>query len=240
MGPQLPHCIAINGSIARNSELIFSRPLCCPFYIFHVNLWAPGDYDNYRGDSYLLNAMCDLSGFVILSAITDTTAANLARVFVQEMLLKVGFCRLIVVNDGSNFKGLFEEVCTKLSIKFHVAARGNHQAVGVEHSHHFLNKAMGIATQDRGTVDIWVEAAHTVAYAWNSSPIEGTNIIRSVVAVGGPFRFPFDLSLSPTPSPTTDQAKDCHAFLRLASPTTQFLEQVLRLLTDERRSIHRE
>ena len=36
---QCPHCIAINGSVSRNSELIFSWPLCCPFYILHVDLW---------------------------------------------------------------------------------------------------------------------------------------------------------------------------------------------------------
>ncbi len=67
-----------------------------------------------------------------------------------------------------------------------------------------------------------------------------TDVIRSVPAVGRPFRFPFDLSLSPAPTPTSNQALDVHAFLRLAGPTTQFAEQVLRLLTEERRAIHRE
>jgi hypothetical protein len=59
---QCPHCIASNGTVARNSELIFSWPLCCPFYILHVDLWAPGEIANYRGETYLMNAMCDLTG----------------------------------------------------------------------------------------------------------------------------------------------------------------------------------
>jgi len=147
---------------------------------------------------------------------------------------------LISVDDGSTFKGLFQEVCSLLNIEIHVAARGNHKAVGVEKFHRFLNKAVAIAANDRGTNAVFVEAAHTAAYAWNSSPIDGTDIIRSVPAVGRPFRFPFDLSLSPTPAPTSNQASDVHAFLRLSSPTTQFAEQVLRLLTEERRAIHRE
>jgi hypothetical protein len=46
--------------------------------------------------------------------------------------------------------------------------------------------------------------------------------------------------LSPTPTPTSNQASDVHAFLCLSSPTTQFTERVLRLLTEERRAIHRE
>ena len=58
--------------------------------------------------------------------------------------------------------------------------------------------------------------------------------------MGRPFRFPFDLSFSGPPTPTEQRATDVHAFLRLASPTAQFSEQVLRLLTDERRALHRE
>jgi hypothetical protein len=41
-------------------------------------------------------------------------------------------------------------------------------------------------------------------------------------------------------SDSLHQATDVHAFLRLAGPTTLFAEQVLRLLTEERRAIHRE
>ena len=64
-----PHCrLATNGSIARNSKLILSWPLCCPFYILHVKLWQPGAIENYRGETYLMNVMCDLTGFVIVNA----------------------------------------------------------------------------------------------------------------------------------------------------------------------------
>ena len=134
--------------MARNSELIFSWPLCCPFYILHVDLWAPGDIANYRGETYLMNVMCDLTGFVIVNATNDITAQDLARLFVQEVLLKVGFCGLVVVDDGSTFKGHFQAVCKLLSIEIHVAARGNHKAVGVKHFHRFLNKAVTIAAND--------------------------------------------------------------------------------------------
>ena len=237
---QCPHCVASNKSTARNNELVFSWPLCCPFYILHVDLWAPGTIENYQGDTYLMNTMCDLTGFVLVTATNDTTAHNLARLFVQEVLLKVGFCGLVVVDDGSTFKGKFVEVCTLLNIDVHVASRGNHKAVGVEHFHRFLNKAVGIAANDRGTNKVFVEAAHTAAYAWNSSPIDGTDIVRSIPAVGRPFRFPFDLSLSPTPTPTSNQASDVHAFLRFAAPASQFVERTLRLLTEDRRSRHRE
>jgi hypothetical protein len=237
---QCPHCIAVNGSVACNSDVIFSLPLCCPFYILHVNLWAAGEIANYRGDAYLLNAMCDLTGFVLVNATNNIAAHDLARLFVQEVLLKIGFCGLVVVDDGGNLKGLFVAVCDILSIIIHVAAHGNHKAVGIERFHKFLNKAVAIASNDRGTNTVFVEAAHTAACAWNSSPIDGTDIIRSVPAVGRPFRFPFDLSFAPAPTPISDQASDVHAFLRLAGPTAQFAKQMLRILTEEHRAIHRE
>ena len=46
--------------LARNIELVFSWPLCCPFYTLHVDLWRPGEIVNYSGETYLMNVMCDL------------------------------------------------------------------------------------------------------------------------------------------------------------------------------------
>ena len=63
-----PHCLTTNGSVAHNSELVFSWPLCCPFYILHVDIWQPGAIENYRGETYLMNVMCNLTGFVIVNA----------------------------------------------------------------------------------------------------------------------------------------------------------------------------
>jgi hypothetical protein len=131
-----------------------------------------------------MNAMCDLTDFINVNATNNITAHDLARLSVQEVLLKVGFCGSVVVDDGSTIKGLFKTVCAALSVDFHVAAHGNHKAVGVEHFHRFLNKAVAIAVNDRGTNSVFAEAAHTTACAWNSSPNDGTDIVRSVPDVG--------------------------------------------------------
>ena len=42
---------------------------------------------------------CDLTGFLIVNATHNNTAHDLARLFVQEVLLKIGFCGLVVVDD---------------------------------------------------------------------------------------------------------------------------------------------
>ena len=58
-------------------------------------------------NTYLMNAMCDQTGFVLVNATNHITAGNLARIFLQEVLLKIGLCGLVVVDDGSTFKGIF-------------------------------------------------------------------------------------------------------------------------------------
>jgi hypothetical protein len=107
-------------------------------------------------------------------------------------------------------------------------ARGNHKAVSVQRF---------FVLSDRGTNKVFVEAVHCSAYAWKASPIDGTDIIRSVTAVGREFKFPFDLTL-PTESPTLadDSVSPVHEFLRLA----RFSAEILAILIEERRTYHRE
>jgi hypothetical protein len=48
--------------------------------------------------------MCDLTGFVILIPVPDTLSTTLARAFMEQVLLRVGFCGLIVPDAASSFK----------------------------------------------------------------------------------------------------------------------------------------
>ena len=107
-------------------------PLDGPFSIIHVNLWCPGDITDSDGHTYLLNAMCNMTQFTITTPCSDIHAHNLARLFKQEVLLKVGFCAMVMVDDGSNFKELFKTMCETLNIHLHCIAKGNHQALSVE------------------------------------------------------------------------------------------------------------
>jgi hypothetical protein len=94
-------------------------------------------------------------------------------------------------------------MCALLKLQLHAAARGNHKAVSVERFFRVLNRSVAIACNDRGTNQVFVEAVHCTAYDWNASPIDGTDIIRSVAAVGREFKSPFDLTLSTEPQPSS-------------------------------------
>jgi hypothetical protein len=238
---QCAHCIASNSTIRKNSELLFSWPVSCPFYILHLDLWQPGATTNEQSNSsYIFAGMCDLTGFVILTDTCDITALSLSLLFMKHFLLKVGLCGLVVVDAASSFRSVFEDMCKILGITFHQAARGNHKAVTVERFFRFLNRLLTIHSNDRATNQVFVETSECAAYAWNSSAIDGTDIIRSVAAVGREFKFPLDINLSSTPIPVDSDVFAVHSFLRLAQTSSQFAIETLRILTEERRAYHRE
>jgi hypothetical protein len=236
-----PHCILTDKQTRENKELVFSWPVTSPFFILHVDLWAPGSLTDYRGNTYLLAGMCDLTGFVVQTAVSQITSHDLARIFYQEFLLKFGMCGMVVVDAGSSFLAVFEAMCEVLQIRCHAAAKGNHKAVSVERYFRFLNKAVTIAINDRDDHTVWVAAAMTAGYAWNSAPIDGTDILRSVAAVGRPFPFPIDIALSPLPpSLCSDQAAAVTQYLTLVGEHTSFAQTILRFLVEDRRTAHAE
>ena len=233
---QCAHCIATSNNIRRHSDLMFSWPVSTPFFILHLDLWQPGKTEEvFSGSTHLLAAMCDLSGFIICHPVRETTSEGLARIFMEEVLLKVGLCGLgVVVDAASAFLSVFKDMCEILGLRFHQAARGNHKAVSVERFFRYLNKAMTIAANDRNTNQVFNETSHCAAYTWNSSCIDGTDIVRSVVAVGREFK-----TLHEAPVPVDGNVSAVHSFLWLAQENSHFATNILRLLTEERRLYHR-
>jgi hypothetical protein len=226
-----PHCALSNSRKQVNSKLMFVWPLYSPFCTLHVDLWSAGDTNRDGSQAHLLNSMCDMTQFVLITPSPVIPASALASVFMQEVLLKIGFCVMVVVDDGSTFKGLFREMCAILKIRFHTFALGNHQALMAERFHSFLNKAVTLATNDRTNIaEVYIPASALACYAWKSSPIYGTDIVRSVPAVGREFRFPFDFEYVPSPTMTDGSAGDVHRYISLAGSKGKFAAEVLKLL----------
>ena len=102
----------------------------------------------------------------------------------QHVFMKLGLCHLVVLDDGSPFKGAFIAMYDALNLNYDVLAKCNHKGITVEHFHRFLKKNVTIATEDRGTNDIFVPVGIATGYAWNSAPIDDTDILRSIPAIG--------------------------------------------------------
>ena len=235
-----PECIANNMWRNRRNELFFSWPVTAPFYIMHLDLWQPGRLLDENNDSvYLFNSMCDLTQFVISTIVKNPNSLELAKCFMEQVLLSYGMCSVVAVDADSKFKSVFEEMCKQLKIMFWPIARGNHKGLSVERYHRFLNKSQTIAGQSRGTHLTIFQNAKLSQYAWNSAPIDNTDVTRSMAAIGREFQFPLDVELRPTPTLNDTKNSNLLEYLRALSNNGPFAASVVATLVEERREAHR-
>jgi hypothetical protein len=102
-----------------------------------------------------------------------------------------------------------------------------------------LNQGLPIMCNKRDSNRVALEAILLLIYAWISCPVPGTNIARSMVAVGREFAFPIDFSsgkhakLYSTPGTVESYSKELA--MRLES-----CREVAMLIVKEQRCWHRE
>ena len=152
------HCVAYHIWRNRKSELYFYWTITPPFWIIHTDLWSPGSSatDSRGNTGYLLNSLCNLPQFVVSTPTFDITAADLAKLFMEEVFLTFGMCAVVVVDDGSNFKGIFKEMCEHLKLTYCCISRGNHKSNSAKKYHRSLNKTQTITGTDRGIHDNFI------------------------------------------------------------------------------------
>ena len=80
----------------------------------------------------------------------------------------------------------------------------------------------------------------TSQLAWNSTPIDNTDVVRSLEAVGREFRFPLDVELSVIPLINDVSNSALTNYLRDVSIESKFAVSVAQVLIEERRLAHQE
>ena len=103
-----------------------------------------------------------------------------------------------------------------------------------------MNKVESIAGTDRGTHNGFIRTAKTAQFAWNSAPINNTDVIQSLAAVGREFRFPLDVQLSPSPTLNDESNSHLFQYLRDVSNESQFALSIVQILVEERRQSHQD
>ena len=73
----------------------------------------------------------------------------------------------------------------------------------------------------------------------NSAPIYGTDILRSVAAVGQEFRFTLDVKILQAPTTLNQGNCSMYEYLRHVSNNSQFLTSILQIIIEEQRTAHR-
>ena len=106
--------------------------------------------------------------------------------------------------------------------------------------HRFLKKTKATAGQYRGTHAVFLQNTKNSQYAWNSAPIDGTDIIRSFAAVVWELHFLVEVKLLQTPTNLNQGNYGLYEYLWHVSNNSQFATSILQILIKERQTAHRE
>ena len=71
-------------------------------------------------------------------------------------------------------------MCQFLNWNYDISAKRNHKGLSVEHFLRFLNESVYIAVEECDTNNMFVPTGSMTSYAWNSTPIDGTYILRNI------------------------------------------------------------
>lgn len=100
-----------------SNEPVHSCSLITPFAIISTDIWCPGNTVSLTGIKYILNCMCDMTQFVVPTALAHITSSDLAKAFMENVLLKFGIYIVLVVDGGSTFMGIFIHMAKALNIR---------------------------------------------------------------------------------------------------------------------------
>ena len=114
-------------------------------------------------------------------------------------------------------------MCKALHTNYDILAKRSDKGLLVQKCHRFINKTINLAAEDRDTNDAFVAAGIAAGYAWNSSPIDGTDILRSVPAIGRELRFPLYINLSALSLIFPNNTDSVFFYLRLTDSNRYFL-----------------
>ena len=97
--------------------------------------------------------MCYMNQSVVVVPVPNGASTTLASYSIQCVLIKFGLYHLIVLDDGTTFKGSFIASCEALN---DVLVKCNHKGLAVEHFHRFLNERVSIVAEVRDSNEIFV------------------------------------------------------------------------------------
>lgn len=181
-----------------------------------------------------------MTGFAAATFVEALDSETMTRATFTAFFISHGLPRLVIIDAGSEFAGALQVLCGNIGLTHYTVSKGNHKAIICERFHRYLNKVQRIHAADCETFQDFMFGTIFAVYAWNSAPVDDTNIARSYATVGREFPFPIDFEHEPiTPREHEAQAQQTLEHVDSAFPLWRRQQDVLKLLVEERREHHR-
>ena len=217
---------------------MYSFPIDAPFRTIHIDIYTVGKTESFDGNVALFIVVDHMTSFAVIEPVKETNSKTFAKAL-MKILLTHGLCHTIIIDADSKFRATFAEVADLLHLNKYELAKGNHKAMLVERFNRYLNKVTKIFKNERATNRTYIEGALLAAYAWNSSPISGTDISKSLLVMSREFNFPVDFATDRTFS-TRNDPEIIHEYTRDLVTVLQESREIYKILIEEQRAMHRE
>jgi hypothetical protein len=181
-----------------------------------------------------------MTGFASLAFLSELTSDLIARLAFSHIFVPNGLPKLILIDDGSEFKGLLTQMCEAIGLQYYVACPEAHNAILCERFHRYLNKVAKIGVIEHQTYEQWRMDSLFACYAWNASPIDGTDVIRSFAAKARTFKFPLDIQIDQEVARIPQEGEPALSHIETMFPLWFQQKELLRAINEERRLRHRE
>jgi hypothetical protein len=233
------HCNLANATSHEQQSLLHTLSCDVPFDVVYLDIWSPGELPDKYGNVKVLTFIDCMTGFAMATFLSqgDIDARTIADAALTAFFGAVGLPRLVIVDADSLFAGVFKQLFQILRIPVDAVSRENHKAIRNERFHRYLNKVQRINTADVDSLFRWKQGVLFSLYAWNAAPIDGTDLPRSVVAIGRDFPFPIDLSTA-TARDSASEGEAALDHFESASPLLYKQRQLLVIQNAERRQRH--
>ena len=181
----------------------------------------------------LMNGICDISRFAVVVFVPYNTSTTLENHFIQHILMKFGLYHLDILDDGNLFKGVFIIMCQACNLNDDILAKRNNKRHTVEYLCRFLNNSVTIGAEERVTNDIFVPTSIATGYSCNYTPIDGTDILRSIPAIGRELYVNININFDTISKMTQNNAHAALEYLKLTKSSRYISCSIIKILIDE-------
>jgi hypothetical protein len=180
-----------------------------------------------------------MAAFVTAGFLRHPDSKTVAEVIFTQVLLPNGIPKMVILDQDSLFKTDLVDILDHLGVPFHVVSPEQHEGILCERFHRYLNKVQRIQGLDTADFSIWMMKLYFAMYAWNASPIDGTDIVRSFAAKARTFNFPLDVQEEPVRL-IGNPGERAVQHVETMFPLWFCQKALLDILTEERREKHRQ
>ncbi|XRB15653.1 hypothetical protein RI054_10g54950 [Pseudoscourfieldia marina] len=156
------------GDAPREGQQLQPLPIKGLFYRWHVDLAGPME-ETTHGNRYFAVMIEAFSKALVVVPLPDKEASTVAMAFALHVLARHGSCAEVVTDNGSEFKGAFDELLEKALIDHRHTSREHPQADGLaERAVQTVKEALRRCLQHRNDIE-WDEFVPWVVMGYMAS-----------------------------------------------------------------------